>query len=167
MSMGFFKYQGTHNPYLMNPSTVKYYSQQNPQNPDFDLPLTQQPFELSNTMTNFDQFFESSCQNPINFQTSDIPFLQLHNDRNSKTQRIKIYLEALLNSSHSQKSKLLALSRSTHSVFHEPPVQNHEIVPIAPSISTFPPQAPFSGAKTRATISTFISDFQCITSNIK
>ena len=46
-------------------------------------------------------------------------------DRNSKTQRIKFYLEALLNSSYSHKSKPLALSRSTHWVFNKPPVENH------------------------------------------
>ena len=52
-SIGCSKYQGTHNPRLINPISVKYYSQQNPQNLDFDLPWTKQTFELSNTMTNF------------------------------------------------------------------------------------------------------------------
>ena len=73
-SMGCFKYQGTHIPRLMNPSSSKYYSQENAQNLDFDLQQTKQPFELSNSLTNFNQFAETSCQNVNNFQTSNITF---------------------------------------------------------------------------------------------
>ena len=70
MSMSCSKYQGTHNPRLMNPSSVKYYSQENAQNLDFDPQQTKQPIQVSNTMTNFNQFSENSCQNANNFQTS-------------------------------------------------------------------------------------------------
>ena len=56
MSMDCSKYQGTHNPCLMNPSSVKYYSRENPKNLDSGLQQTKQPFELSSTMTNFNQF---------------------------------------------------------------------------------------------------------------
>ena len=38
MSMECSKYQGTHNSHLMNPSSIKNYIQENPQNPEFDLP---------------------------------------------------------------------------------------------------------------------------------
>ena len=55
--------KGTHNSRLMNPSSVKYYSQENAQNLDFDPQQTKQPIELSNTMTNFNQFSENSYQN--------------------------------------------------------------------------------------------------------
>ena len=84
MSMGCSKYQRSLYPRLINPSSAKYYSQQNLENPDVDLPQTKQPFELSNTTTNFNQFSESSCQNPNNFQTSTIPSLQLHNGHELK-----------------------------------------------------------------------------------
>ena len=76
MSMGCSKYQGTNNSRLMNTSSVIYYSQENPPHPDFDLPQTKRPFELSNLMTNLNQFTEISCQNPNNFQTSNLPCLQ-------------------------------------------------------------------------------------------
>ena len=46
-SMGCSKYQGTHNPRLMNPSSVKYYSQENAQNLDFDPQQTKQPIEMN------------------------------------------------------------------------------------------------------------------------
>ena len=60
-SMGCSKYQGKHNPRLINLSSAKYYSQENAQNLDFDLQQTKQLFVLSNTMTNFNQFSENSC----------------------------------------------------------------------------------------------------------
>ena len=71
-SMGCSQFQGTHNPRLMNPSSVKYYSQEKAQNLDFGPQKTKQPIELSNTMTNFNQFSEKFCQNANNFQTTDI-----------------------------------------------------------------------------------------------
>ena len=61
----------------MNPSSVKYYSQENAQNLDFDPQQTKQPIELSKSMTNFNQFSENSCQSAINFQTSNIFSLPL------------------------------------------------------------------------------------------
>ena len=42
-SMGCSQFQGTHNPRLMNPSSVKYYSQEKAQNLDFDPQQTKQP----------------------------------------------------------------------------------------------------------------------------
>ena len=89
-SMGCSKYQGTHNPRLMNPSSVKYYSQENAQNLDFDPQQTKQPIGLSNTRTNFNQFSENSCQNANNFQTSNIFSLPLHNGQELKNTEIKI-----------------------------------------------------------------------------
>ena len=119
------KYQGSHNSHLMNPSFVIYYSQENPQNPDFDLPQTKQSFELKSTI----KILISSLKVPVKTQTIFKRLTYLHYnrimDRNSKTQRLKFYLDVLLNSSHCHKSKPLALSHSTHSVFNKPPVQNH------------------------------------------
>ena len=83
-SMGCSQSQGTHNPRLMNPSSVKYYSQEKAQNLDFDPQKTNQPIELSNTMTNFNQFSKNFCQNANNFQTSNIFSLPLHNRQESK-----------------------------------------------------------------------------------
>ena len=62
----------------------------NPQKPDFDLPQTKQPFELSYTMKNFNQLSQSSCQNPNNIQTSNLPSLQLHNGQEFKNTENKI-----------------------------------------------------------------------------
>ena len=59
--VGCSKHQETHNPRLMNPSSVKNYSQENAQNLDFDLQQTKQSLELSNTKTNFNQISENSC----------------------------------------------------------------------------------------------------------
>ena len=41
-------------------------------------------------MTIFNQFSESSCQNANNFQTSNIPSLQLHNGQEFKNTENKI-----------------------------------------------------------------------------
>ena len=103
--MGCSKCQGTRNPRLTNPSSVKYYSQENQQNLDLDLQQTKQPFELRNPMSNFNQFSENSCQNLNNFQTSNIT---LNPFRVQQTACSKTITES---------------------------------VPIANSISTFPPQA--------------------------
>ena len=46
MSTGSTQYQGTDNPRCMNPSSVKHYSQESLQNPDFGLPQTKQSVEL-------------------------------------------------------------------------------------------------------------------------
>ena len=89
-SKGCSKQKRTHNPRLINPISVKYYSHLNPQNSDFDLPRTKQTFELSNTLTNFNQFYESSCQNANNFQTSSITSLPLHNGQEFKNTEIEI-----------------------------------------------------------------------------
>ena len=73
----------------MNRSSVKYYSQGNPQKPDFDLPQTKQPFELNNTKK-FNQFSENSCQNPNKFQTSYLSSLQSHNGQEYKNTENKV-----------------------------------------------------------------------------
>ena len=143
MSMGCSKYQGTHNSHLMNPSSVKNYSQENTENPDFDLPQTKQPFELSNTMKNFNQFSERSCQNPNNFQTSNLPSLQLHNGQKFKNTENKILPGSF--SQFQPQSQVKTVGIEPHNPFG---VQQTtcskpltESVLIAPSISTFPPQA--------------------------
>ena len=41
-------------------------------------------------MKNFNQFSESSCQNPNNFQTSNLPSLQLHNEQEFQNTENKI-----------------------------------------------------------------------------
>ena len=89
-SMGCSKYQGTNNSRLMNPIFVKHYSQENGQNLDFDPQQTKQSIKLSNTMTNFNQFSENSCQNANNFQTSNIFSLPLHNGQELKNTENKI-----------------------------------------------------------------------------
>ena len=84
LSMCCFKYEETHNPRWVNPSSVKCYGQENPLLLDFDLPQKKQPFELINTWTNLDQFSENSCQNANNFQTSKIAFLSLRSGQEFK-----------------------------------------------------------------------------------
>ena len=74
----------------MNPCLVKNYSHENAQNLDFDLQQTKQPFEQSNTMANFNQFSENSCQNANNFQTSNITSLPVHNEQELKNTENKI-----------------------------------------------------------------------------
>ena len=108
----------------MKLSSVKHYCKENLQNLDFNLSRTKQPFDLSNTITIFSQFSENVCQKAKKFQASDITSLRLHNRQElKKKQRTKFCLESLLNFNHSQKSKLLALSISTHSVLKRPLAQ--------------------------------------------
>ena len=141
--MGCSRYQGTHNSRLRNPSSVKYYSQEKAPNLDFDPQQTKQPIELSNTMTNFNQFSENSCQNANNFQTSNVFYLPLHNRQESKNTENKI-----LPGNFTQ----FQPQSQVNTVGIEPvnPLGVQQIacsktitesVPIAPSISTFPPKA--------------------------
>ena len=141
-SMGCSKYQGTHNPRLMNPNSVKYYSQENAQNLDFDPQQTKQSIELSNTMTNFNQFSENSCQNANNFQTSNIFSLPLHNGQELKNTEIKI-----LPGNFTQFQPQSQVKSDGIETLNPFGVQQTacsktitESFPIAHPISTFPPQ---------------------------
>ena len=137
------KYHGTHNPRLINPISVKYYSQKNTQNLDFDLPRTKQTFELSNTMTNFNQFYESSCQNANNFQTSNITSLPLHNGQELKNTENKILPGSFTHfqpQSHVETVGIGPLNPfGVQQTTCSKPLTYS--IPIAPLISTFPPQA--------------------------
>ena len=94
--VGCSKHQGTHNPRLTNPSSVKFYSQENPQNLDFDLQQT------NNHLT---KQHESARQNANNCQTANITFNPFGVQQTACSKTIT------------------------------------ESVPIALSVSTFPPQA--------------------------
>ena len=141
-SKGCSKYQRTHNPRLINPNSVKYYSQLNPQNLDFDLPRTKQTFELSNTMTNFNQFYESSCPNANKFKTSNITSLPLHNGLELKNTENKILPGSFTQfqpQSHVETVGIEPLNPfGVQQTTCSKPLTDS--IPIAPSISTFPPQ---------------------------
>ena len=142
-SMGCSKYQGAHNPRLIDPIFVKYYSQQNPQTLDFDLPRTKQTFELSNTMTNFNQFHESSCQNVNNFQTSNITSLPLHNGQELKNTESKILPGSFTQFQLQSQVETVGIEPLNpfgvqHTTCSKPLTDS---IPISLSISTFPPQA--------------------------
>ena len=143
-SMGCSKYQGTHNSRLMNPSSVKYYSQENAQNLDFDPQQTKQPIELSNTMTNFNQFSENSCQNANNFQTSNIFSLPLHNGQELKNTENKSLPGNFTQFQPQSQVKTVGIEPLNPFGVQETACSKTktESVPIAHSISTFRPQAP-------------------------
>ena len=115
-----FQIPGSHNPCLMNSSSVKNYSQENLQNLDINLTQTKQPFEMSNTMTNVNQFSENICLNANNFQASDLTSLPMHNRQELKKKQRKFLLEPLLNFSHSHKSKPFALPLNPFGVQQTP-----------------------------------------------
>ena len=142
-SMGCSKYQGTHNPRLMNPSSVKYYSQENAQNLDFDPQQTKQPIELSNTMTNCNQFSEISCQNLNNFQTSNIFSLPLHNGQELKNTEIKILPGNFTQFQPQSQVKTVGIESLNPFGVQQTACSKTktESVPIAHPISTFSPQA--------------------------
>ena len=126
----------------MNPSSVNYYSQQNPQNPDFDLPQTQQPIGLSYTMTSFNQFSANSCQKPNNFQTSDTPSLQLHNGQEFKNTENKNLPGSLTQFQPQSQVETVGIEPFNPLAVQQTACSKPltEIVPIASSISTFPPE---------------------------
>ena len=138
-SMGCSKYQETHNPRLMNPSSVKYYSQENAQNLDFD----PQPIKLSNTMTNFNQFSENSCRNANNFQTSNIFSLPLHNGQELKNTEIKILAGNFTQFQPQSQVKTVGIESLNPFGVQQTACSKTitESVPIAYPISMFPPQA--------------------------
>ena len=142
-NMGCSKYQGTHNSPLMNPRSVKYYSQENAQNLDFDPQQTKQPIELSNTMTNLNQFSENSCQNANNFQTSNIFSLPLHNGQELKNTENKILPGNFTQFQPQSQVKTVGIEPLNPFGVQETACSKTitESVPIAHSISTFPPQA--------------------------
>ena len=136
------KYQKTHNLPPIDPISVKNYSQQNPQNLDFDLPRTKQTFELSNTMTNFIQFYESSCRSANKSQTSNITSLPLHNGQESKNTVNKILPGSFTQfqpQSHVETVGIEPLNPfGVQQTICSKPLTDS--IPSAPSISTFPPQ---------------------------
>ena len=142
-SMGCSKYKGTHNSRLMNPSSVKYYSQENAQNLDFDPQQTKQPIELSYTMTNFNQFSENSSQNANNFQTSNIFSLPLHSGQELKNTENKILPGNFTQFQPQSQVKTEGIEPLNPFGVQQTACSKTitESVPIAHSISTFPPQA--------------------------
>ena len=94
-------------------------------------------------MTTFNQFYERSCENGNNFQTSNITSLPLHNRQEWKNTENKT-----LSGSFTQfqpQSQVLTVGIEPLNLFG---VQQTtclksltDIIPIATSISTFPPQA--------------------------
>ena len=167
-SMGCSKYQETHNSRSMNPSSNKYYSQENAQNLDFDPQQTKQPIELSNTMTNFNQFSENSCLNANNFQTSNVFSLPLHNGQELKNTENKILPGNFTQFQPQSQVKTVGIEPLNPFGVHETACLKTitESVPIAHSIVS-PTSTAFSRAKSRVTITTFTSIFQRNTSNIK
>ena len=169
-SMGCSKYQGTHNSRLMNCSSVTYNSQENAKNLDFDPQPTKQPIELSNTMTNFNQISENSCQNANNFQSSNIFSLPLHNGQELKNTENKILPGNFTEFQPQSQAKIVGIEPLSPFGVQQTTCSKiiTESVPIAHSISTFSPTSTASSrAKSRVTITTFTSIFQRITSNIK
>ena len=127
----------------MNPSSVKYYSQENAQNLDFDPQQTKQPIELSNTMTNCNQFSENSCQNTNNFQTSNIFSLPLHNGQELKNTENKILPGNFTQFQPQSQVKTVGIEPLNPFGVQQTACSKTitESAPIAPSISTFPLQA--------------------------
>ena len=127
----------------MNPSSVKYYSQENAQNLDFDPQQTKQPIELSNTMTNFNQFSENSSQNANNFQTSNKFSLPLHNGQELKNTENKILPGNFTQFQSQSQVKNVGIEPLNPFGVQQTACSKTitESAPIAHSTSTFPPQA--------------------------
>ena len=98
-------------------------------------------------MTNFNQFYENSCQKANNFQTSNITFLPLHNGQELKNTENKILPGSF--SQFQPQSQLKTVVIEPLNPFGAQPTTCSKTLterdPIAPSISTFPPQALPSG----------------------
>ena len=104
---------------------------------------TKKTFELSNTMTNFNQFYESSCQNANNFQTTNITSLPLHNG-----QELKNTEHTILPGSSTQFQPQSHVENVGIEPLNPFGVQQTtcskpltDSIPISPSITTFRPNA--------------------------
>ena len=94
-------------------------------------------------MTNFNQFYECSCQNANNFQTSNITSLPLHNGHELKNTENKILpgsFTQFQSQSHVETVGIEPLNPfGVQQTTCSKPLADS--IPIAPSISTFPSQA--------------------------
>ena len=126
----------------------------------FDLTPAKQPFELSNTMTNFNQFSESSCQNPNHLQTSILPSLQLHNGQKFKNTQNKILPGNFTPFQPESQVQPVGIEPLN-------PFGVQQTTCSKPLTAEQKNRAMFSRGKTRAKISTFTSIFKRITSIIK
>ena len=94
-------------------------------------------------MTNFNQFYESSCQNAKNFRTSNIISLPLHNGQQLKNTENKILpgsFSQFQPQSHVETVGIEPLNPfGVQQTTCSKPLTDS--IPIAPSISTFRPQA--------------------------
>ena len=117
-------------------------------------------------MTNFNLFSESAGQKSNNFQALNINSLQLHNGQELKRAENKTLPGS--STQFQSQSQVKIVSLSTHSLFNKAPVQKQlKVFPLLLQSQRFRTSNAFSGAKTRATIPTFLSNFQSITSIIK